>query len=227
MGLGETEIEALLKLSSVYEACTLSACDPISVPTDIQNSAGKHTFSHMFYDCTDPEERGMRIMNQRINEGDDIQAHLGIHDDLLGNFYSVDEALKTDDRAGLVKAGRLVFKNLEKYGKLVGEHSNRLGERAFLSYPVCLPGHIFAPVNTGVTTEKVFNPEQDAEGLRRDITSGLTALENLTLHGGVFAEIGMYDGYDSGKGIFETSLRSRLELTKLLLERAGFQFATI
>ena len=159
--------------------------------------------------------------------GDDIRAHLRIHDDLLDNFYSVDEALKADNRAELVEAGRLVFKNLEEYGKLVGEHSNRLGERAFLSYPVCLPGHIFAPVGTGVIRGKSFNPEQDARGLRRDITSGLTALENLTSHGAMFAEIGMYGSYDSGKGVFETSLRGRLELTKSLLERAGFQFATI
>ena len=166
----------------------------------------------------------MEKMNQRIREGgNDIQAHLRIHDALLGNFYSVDEALEADDRARIVEAGRLVFENLEKYGRLVGEHSNRFGERAFLYYPLCLPGHIFAPRGIGVIMEKVFNPEQDAEGFRRDITTGLTALEDLPLYGGGLGEIRMYSGYDSGKGIFETSLRGRLELTKSLLEKAGFQ----
>ena len=226
MGLGETEIEALLRLSSVYEACTLSACDPVSV-TDIKGLAGKHTFSHMFYDCTDPEERGIGTMDQRIREGgDDIRTHLRIHDDFLDNFYSVDDALKADNRAELVEAGRLVFKSLEEYGKLVVEHSNRLGERAFLSYPVCLPGHIFAPVGTGVIRGKSFNPEQDLGGLTKELAEGTLALENFPLQGNGFGEIRMYEGYDSGEGTFETSLRGRLELTKLLLERAGFQFAT-
>ncbi len=225
MGLGETEIEALLRLSSVYEACTLSACDPVSV-TDIKGLAGKHTFSHMFYDCTDPEEMGIGVMNQRIREGDDIQAHLRIHDALLANFYSVDGAVKADDRAGIVEAGRLVFENLGEYGKLVEGHSNRLGERAFLQYPTCLPGHFFAPRGTGVVMEKVFNPEQDLGGLTKELAEGTLALENFPLQGNGFGEIRMYEGYDSGEGTFETSLRGRLELTKLLLERAGFQFAT-
>ena len=224
MGLGETEMEALWRLSSVYEACTLSACDPVSVPTDTKGLAGKHTFSHMFYDCTDPEERGIETMDQRIREGgDDIQAHLRIHDDLLGNFYSVDEALKTDDRAGLVKAGGLVFENLGEYGKLVEGHSNRLGERAFLQYPTCLPGHFFAPRGTGVIMGKVFNPEQDLGGLTTELAEGTLALENFPLQGNGFGEIRMYEGYDSGEGAFETSFRGRLELTKFLLERADFQ----
>ena len=68
----------------------------------------------MFYDCTDPEARGIEMMNQRIREGsEDIRAHFRIHEDLLDNFYSVDDALREGDREGIVKAGRLVFENLE------------------------------------------------------------------------------------------------------------------
>ena len=230
LGKPETEVlwrfsekEPLCRLSSIYEACTLSASDPVSVPSDI-DLAGRHTYSHMFYDCIDSGNRGVETMNQRIREaGDDIQTHLKIHDALLGNFYSVDEALRTSDRERIVEAGRFVFGNLEKYGRLVGEHSNRLGERAFLNYPTCLPGHFFAPRGTGVIMEKDFNPEQNEDGLRRDIESGLLVLENFPLKGNGFGETRMYSGYDSGKGILATSLRGRLELTKSLLERAGFQ----
>jgi hypothetical protein len=192
MGLRETETETLWRLSSAYEACTLSACDPVSVPTDIKALPGKHVFSHMFYDCTDPEERGVEIMNQRLREGgDDIQAHLKIHDALLSNFYSVDEALKEEDRRRVVEAGRNIFENIEAYGKLVEGHSVRLGERAFLSYPVCLPGHFFAPRGTGVIMEKVFNPDQDLGGLTKEIAEGTLALENLPLHGEGLGEIRM------------------------------------
>ncbi|HKZ34233.1 MAG TPA: hypothetical protein VJ142_03315 [Candidatus Nanoarchaeia archaeon] len=221
-------MELLWKLSSAYEACTLSACDPISVPSDIKLLAGRYFLSHMFYDCTDPEARGIEMMNQRIREGsEDIRAHFRIHEDLLDNFYSVDDALREGDREGIVKAGRLVFENLEIYGRLVGEHSERLGERAFFHYPTCLPGHIFAPKGAGIIREKVFNPQQDAEGLREEIKNGI-ALAHFTLPLGpdeALRELSMYTGSDSGDGIFQTSFRGRLELTKVLLERAGFQVA--
>lgn len=226
MVLRETEIEALWRLSSAYEACALSACDPVSVPSGINPLAGRPTYSHMFYDCTDPGKNGIDIMNKRIREGGgDIQAHLRIHDALLVNFYSVDEALKTNNRVKIVEAGRIVFENLGIYGRLVREHSERLGERAFLYYPTCLPGHIFFPKNTGVIRGKVFNSEQDAKGLERNIKRGLSLLANFPLCGKELEEIRMYEGHDSGKGTLETSLRGRLELTKVLLERAGFQIA--
>ena len=166
-------------------------------------------------------------MNQRIREaGNDINYHLSTHNILLGNFYSVDEALRTNDRARIVKSGRHVFKNLEHYGNFVREHSNRFGERAFLYYPTCLPGHFFVPPCTGIIRQNVFNQEQSEDGLIRDIESGLTALENFLLKGDGFGETRMYFGHDSGKRISETSFRGRLELTKVLLERAGFQIAT-
>jgi len=226
MVLRETETEALWKLSSAYEACTLSAHDPVSVSSDINASIGRHTFSHVFYDYTDPGKNGIGIMNQRIREGSsDIQTHLRIHDTLLNNFYSIDEGLKTNNRVKIVEAGTLVFENLKNYGRLVGEHSKRFGERAFLYYPTCLPGHIFFPPGTGVIRGKVFNLEQDAEGLEREIKRGLTLLANFPPCGKELEEIRMYEGHDSGNGILDTSLRGRLELTKLLLERAGFQIA--
>ena len=173
MGLIETETEALWRLSSAYEACTLSACDPVFVPLENNILIRRSIFSHVSYNHTYPEKRGANIMEMRIKEaGDDIQTHLRIHDDILSNFYSIDEALKAGNRVRVVKAGRLVFKNLEKYGKLVGKHSKRFKEKAFLQYPTCFPGNIFIPKNSNRTTKimgKVFNPEQNAKGLEKDI----------------------------------------------------------
>ena len=219
MRLIETET-ALWKLSSAYEACTFSVCSPVSIPTDDMSP-----FSHIFYDCTDPEKEGIEIMNQRIKEGkDDILSHLRIHDTLLKNFYSLDEALKTENRARIVEESKHVFENLENYGNLVGKHSERFQERAFLHYPTCLSGHYFVDFYTRRVKQKVFNPQQNQFGFRVEITWGKEALANFPLSSSLekLKEIRMYEGHDSGEGTFETSFRVRLELTRLLLERAGF-----
>ena len=74
---------------------------------------------------------------------------------------------------------------------------------------------------------RVSSPQQDAEGLREEIKNGI-ALAHFTLPLGpdeALRELSMYTGSDSGDGIFQTSFRGRLELTKVLLERAGFQVA--
>ncbi|MBS3086667.1 hypothetical protein J4422_03110 [Candidatus Pacearchaeota archaeon] len=223
MRLIGAETEVIWKLSSAYEACTLSACDPVSVP--VGGTSRKGAFSHMFYDCTDPEKEGIEIMRQRIKDGrDDILAHLRIHDNLLSGFYSVDDALKTENRERIVEEGRRIFENLENYGKHVGEHSVRFAEKAFLYYPTCLSGHYFVPKGAGVIMEKVFNPQQNEEGLKEEITNGIIALENFPLFSlnDELRVLRMYEGYDSGEGSFGTSFRGRLELTRLLLERAGF-----
>src|SRR3972149_6146344 len=156
MELTEAEIEALWRLSSAYQACTHSVCAPVAVPSDvIMPSNGKHIFSDIFYDCTEPESVGINTMKQRIRDGgEDIQSHLKIHRNILGGFNSVDDALRENDKPRVVEAGNIVYENLENYGKLVKTHFERFGERGFLDYPTCLPGHYFAPVRKGLIIEK-------------------------------------------------------------------------
>lgn len=214
----EGELEVLWRLSSAQEACIHSVCNPVAVPSGINSEI----FASVFYDCTEPGEVGLGIMRERMKFKGDIQKHLEIHEKILKNFYSLDEALNTNNRMGILETGELVYKNLEEYRKLVKNHTDILQRRAFLSYPTCMPGHYFIPPRGGrLFRELSFNPNKNYEGLFDEIVEGLVALDDFPENGESFGDFKLSRG-DCGEGIMDSSLRGRLELTKELLKRVGF-----
>ena len=52
---------------SAYHAVVLSASSPVVVPSDINISSDLifPPFSHIYYDCTEDEKRGIEIMKER------------------------------------------------------------------------------------------------------------------------------------------------------------------
>ncbi|MDO8460744.1 MAG: hypothetical protein Q7S74_06555 [Nanoarchaeota archaeon] len=214
------------KLSSLYEALTLSACDPVVVPSGI-GSKGLHVFSHMFYDCMEDEEEGFRIMEDRKRIAqEDIVNHFSFHEYAVKAFYSIDELANVNNREGVVNIARELAIQLEQYSGFTGiitEHKTRLEKKAFLNYPVCFRGHYFqVPWYTNLA-EKSFNPTISESGVITEaIKTRYLGNQFLTVQGPI-PKITISEGKDSGEGLIDTSLRGRLELTKELLRRAGFK----
>ena len=204
-GLKKGDFDLLFKLSSLREALCISVCDPIVFPSGIEGS-GRGEFSHMFYDAVEDEGRALDLMQERIKTSSrDIFRHLDIYKELRDSFYSIDEALNISHR------------------RLVDAHMEGLGEDAFLDYPACLSGDYFMiqGVKHSVALSKIFNLSQDREGFLEELELGRAIVESFSHKQRALPSLSISDALDSGDGVHDTSLRGRLEVTKLLLRRAG------
>src|SRR3989344_3227782 len=222
-GLKKGDFDLLFKLSSLREALCISVCDPIVFPSGIEGS-GRGEFSHMFYDAVEDEGRALDLMQERIKTSSrDIFRHLDIYKELRDSFYSIDEALNISHRRLVVQHSRAIYKCLVNIGVLVDAHMEGLGEDAFLDYPACLSGDYFMiqGVKHSVALSKIFNLSQDREGFLEELELGRAIVESFSHKQRALPSLSISDALDSGDGVHDTSLRGRLEVTKLLLRRAG------
>ena len=137
--LNERDYLLLFRLSSMYQALSLSAVDPCVI-------------GGMFYDCYNPEDDAVqghghaeRIMKARIEEAaEDIRRHNYFHQQFLADFKMMEHSLESWDRRSISQTleHSLIPKFME-YGKLVLKHQKRRIADYFLYYPHCLDGHVY------------------------------------------------------------------------------------
>lgn len=222
--LAREDYEFFLRLSSAYQACTLTAVCPVVLPAS-EEIDGTHisSFSHMFYDAHDDEEYALSFMRKRIaNAREDIQAHGKLHRLLLEHFETLDESIAINDRNLIASTTNRLSHSLLDYTELVRQHQQRIGAKAFLHYLTCPPGHFYHLKNTQYFAEKRFNPEQTFFGAVAAVKEIDDSLETFQQGEDSMANAFVMDIPDNGKGIMDASLRGRIALNEELLRRAEF-----
>lgn len=226
--LTEQDFDLFFRLSSAYHALTLSASDPVAMVSDLVQGAGRirnlihPAFARQFYDTMDDEEAAIAEMRRRIVSGYDISRHLKIHDGIKESFYSIEEALNANNRGRIHGATLSLTNGIQEYTNLVAAHAQKLGSEAFLSYPVCVPGHYFMVEGTSDIRENIFNPEGTRSGIMDEIDGIRSSLISFSHGTESLFGFKLTDLEDHGEGIFDTSLRGRIELTRELLRRVGY-----
>lgn len=232
--ISETDYVFLHKLSSLYHALTSAATDPVGVPSDlsIENLVGeKGIYSSQFYDTTEEEGRGTRVMAARItNSAKDIRNHLEMHKRMLSLVNTIEESLNVNNRQRVRKAVNYLCGELNEYDLLVSRHKDkafdvhRLNDPKFdfLSWPRCPKGHYFILQGYNVIAECSFNDPCNSAGLQTELDILRTRSTDFLIGKGVTSGVRLSDSIDTGEGISDTSYRGRLALNVELLKRAGF-----
>ncbi len=221
MDFNEADFEFLWRLSSAYQAATLSAVDPVCVPAQ-GNDLERSAFSHVFYDCVDD---GMDIMHKRIQIAEqDIRKHFELHKKMLEGFYSIDEAINASNRVRVLYIVKQDLCNrFMDCGRLVDEHRHKLGEESFLNYPCCISGHVFQLKGFREMECKSFNAWQDYRDFTRDVILLRELTFDFAIAKGRIPEYNLSEGKDYSEGLLDSSLRGRFDLNKELLRRAGLE----
>lgn len=220
-----TDFKFLWRLSSLYEALTISAVDPVVLLKGIGNEPGG-----MFYDCyedtCEDTKKAIAVMEQRVaRASDDIRQHYQAHQLFLRCFYDIDELMNTQNRKRVGEVTNDLCAHVSDYLSLVEQHELRLEEDSFLYPPTCFPGHYFQIPNSGIRIipQLKFNPART--GFQGEIYLGKikNLVPDFSKGKGRLPPIKVATQEDSGEGILDTSLRGRIELNKELLIRIGSQ----
>jgi len=149
-----------------------------------------------------------------------------LHEKILKGFYDIDEGLNTRNRERVADAAQYLTTDVLQYGALVSAHKAWAvaisGRVDFLDYPTCVPGHYFILPHCSEVRVKSFNSEQTLEGVGEGFTAIVKLSNDFRIGSAELPDIKISEDKDTGEGIFDTSLRGRLELNKELLRRAGF-----
>ena len=212
--ISDNDFEYLFKIASAYHSLVGSAVNPIAISSGIENQR----FSKIYYDC---EDRGRGIMKKRLELAEqDIVEYHAAHKILIKDFYDIDEAINRNNRKDIDFCVDKAFEGIIVLAETTRDHRERLKDKAFLDYPYCIPEHYFHIARNPKISTLEFNETRDFEGigLEYDLikelkTDFLIGKDNLS-GARIFPR-------DSGEGIIESTLRARVELNKLLLERVG------
>ena len=223
------------KIASFYHALTISATDPVAVPSDLAqeqeiDDSRIGAFSHQFYDTLDDEAEGLRIMQARIRfVGADIQRHNRLHQKMLYQVGILEEAINTNNRDVVARGVESLLGGVSALSLLVANHKGRafdLHKRGdpsadFLHYPTCVSGHYFYLKEAPYLLECAFNPLQTPSGTAEEVSALKQMLPDFLIGNYPTTSIRLSDTEDLGEGVFDTSYRGRLALNVELLRRAG------
>jgi hypothetical protein len=111
--------------------------------------------------------------------------------------------------------------NLSLYGEHVRNHQSTQ-DVPFLSYPTCLRGHYFHIKEVSIANECDFNYRESEDHYfeELEIYQGLT---DDFREGGIIPSLELLELEEREEGMMGTSLLSRLNLTKQLLNKAGYE----
>ena len=215
------DFDFFARLDCLYCAMALSATAPVSIQVD-QSKGLVSAFSHVFYDCIEDEDLALRTMRRRFAKEADIRKHYKIHKRVLEHFYDLEDIMNHGTRSAITRKTDDLIRSLREYSNLVSRHKLILNNFSFLFYPVYDLGDIFCIEGDTKQYNRFFNKSQTCDEMVSELTllrksSGRCAIGKSHLQSFKFS-----NGEDQGEGIIDNSLRSRLELNKELLERAGF-----
>lgn len=224
----EIDLNFLIKLSSLYEALTHSAIDPVTI-NHTESFGESHITLKMFYDSyRNAEVKDLEIaegiMRKRIfSARNDIQEHHNYHSEFLRLFYDIDEKINTNNRNKVAEiAIELSDKTKEYICKIVDEHISRLGEEYFLSYPSCNKESSFHIPNTNKVANLIFNQKETYFGAKKELNEIIRLSQDFSISNKKIPINKIATQNDLGEGIIDTSLRGRHELNIELLRRMGF-----
>jgi len=220
--ISENDFNVLWRISSLYEALTLSALDPIVLHHGLED---ENEPEGMYYDCYENETKALTIMRKRIsNASNDLKRHQEIHKACLNYFYTIDESINTSNRQIVSNAANNLCEQVLEYLTLVQEHQIIQKGESFLYYPSCPAGHYFYIPNSDmrITHQLRFNPLRSMKGAEKDIRKIKDGIQDFSLNTKRVHPMKISSQSDSGEGIIDTSLRARIELNQELLKRAGF-----
>lgn len=213
----EKDFELLWKLASINNALTLAVTDPVVVQ--------EPGFPDMFYDCTEEEDRGLLIVQKRIEEcSDDIHKHLGAHRAMLSVFYDFDESLNRNDRFAVCANAADLSQHLIRCADIVSNHISRSHD-SFLNYLSADPTNMFTvPLikeSGGEIRYFDFNAQRSYGGIIYEMRDFRKRVVDFRAESGTLFSV-PFGNHDTGKGINDTSYRGRLALTEELLRHAGY-----
>lgn len=218
--VSKTDFKFLWKLSSLYEALTHSAVDPI-----VLNKSEIKDFGGIYYDACDDQTKAIKIMKNRILSGKlDIMCHQKFHELFLNSFYDIDESINTNKRTKVANIASLLCVNVITYLEFVEQNHLRLGNDYFLYYPSCPPGDYFQIPNLSnrIIPQLEFNPSKTKKGGRIDLTKINMIISDFKLGKDKIPSVRVASQEDTGEGIMDSSLRGRIELNNELLRRVSF-----
>lgn len=248
--IDETDVIFLNKLSSLYEALTLSAVDPVVINyiSEIENlnfyaidpaitnhvtnyiPASKKVCMSMFYDAygqatTEDLETAEKIMKDRISASkEEIILHHKYHAEFLELFYDIDENININNRKNVANSSiNLADKVKEYLCNVVDKHNSRFKNEAFLSYPSCHRRYGFFIEKANEIYDLNFNDSSNLSGAEKDLNEIIELSESFSL---IYKKIPIdkvATQDDNGIGIMDPSLRGRHELNIELMKRIGFE----
>lgn len=226
--ISEIDSNFLVKLSSLYEALTLSAVDPVAI-THTDNFRGSEISTKMFYDVYGNAEVGdlefaESLMRKRIfSARNDIKKHHEYHSKFLRLFYDIDESINTNNRNKISETAIELSDKVKEYiFKIVDNHISKFRRNSFLSYPSCYRKHSFLIPNSNIITDLIFNPKETHFGAEKELNKIIKLSYDFRISDKKIPVEKIATQYDSGEGILDASLRGRHELNIELLRRIGF-----
>lgn len=243
------DLNFLNKLSSLYEALTRSAVDPVVIDyifetenpnlfvmdpniTDYVTNfpISKKICMSMFYDAYDqdaPEdlETAEKIMKDRISASkEEIILHHKYHAEFLKLFYDIDENINTNNRINVANISIDLANEVKDYlHKVVKKHNSRFKNEAFLSYPSCYRRYGFFIEKSNKIGDLIFNKNSNHFGAEKDLNRIIELSGPFLLINKKIPINKVATQEDLGEGIIDTSLRGRHELNIELMKRIGFE----
>ena len=203
-------IELHLSLQGFYAGLSMNVPDPITVPSGVPLAR----FAKMYYDCTEDEEEGIAIMQQRKERHDcTIEQFLGHHATMVNDFPDIEDATNVGDSTRAHVATTQFLKHYRDYiGLLHQFRSKPKTTDYFLDFPS-------APV-TSMSRQYFcfghFNPTHDYSGAVREADQLEHILKSIDPRhtisfGSELAPV--TQPYGSGTWM-DSSYRGRLEFTR-------------
>lgn len=218
----------LNKIVSSYHAISLSVTSPVIVPFEVREEVRLpndklSVFSQVFYDVEN-EDENMKIMERRIERGGEyIRQHIGSHEQMKKCFNRISLDILMGNRKKLFKDVGLLTMEMFGYGELVESHNDFFKGESFLYYPTCLEGHFFYMPGFRLLESCIFNPTQTHESFIEDVESLNFLVKEIAFDRNHFPELEIPELKEGEGSMIESSLVGKLNLTKELLNRAGYK----
>ncbi len=217
--VGKTDFEFFWRISSLYNALSYTAIDPI-VFHEGNSSSGLN--SDAYYD----NELAIPLIKKRIKIGaDDIIKNYEIHKDFLKYFSEIDLAIKNKDRINVGNNVELLCNLTSDYLNFVKKHKSQLPSKYFLDYPTCKPEHYFQlrfeEKGDLMTHHLRFNTKINRINGEKDLNKIRKIIPLFGLVHGDLYRIEIMNQIDPDKGV-TNPLKNNIERNKELLKRIGF-----
>ncbi len=223
--ISEIDLNFLIKLSSLYEALTHSAVNPVTI----------NYFSEvaMFYDAygeASPRELEFaeELMKKRLESKGYIKSHHKYHSEFLKLFYDIDENINTNNRIKVAEISENLADKVKEYiFEIVKPHNFELNDKAYLFYPVCYRKYGFYIRELGIVGHLIFNKNSNYFGAKKDLNKIIRLSKKFSLINERIPINKIATQEDTGIGIMDTSIRGRNELNVELLRRVGFDLENL
>ena len=228
--ISKIDFKFLRNLSSLYQALTTSAVDPVVITDRVETgNRGRNLEFRMYYDAYGDGgnadlEMAEEIMRRRIRiAGEDIKQHHIYHSEFLRLFYDIDERINSQNRKEIAQLSQDLFCKTKDYiDNVVESHTQMLQEDSFLYPPYCLSQYAFHIPKCRIIANLIFNPKQTISNAKEDLDITMKLSERFAQKDNKIPINKVATQEDLGEGIMDASLRGRVELNKELLERLGF-----